>query len=149
MIKWSAKEFIHYPKDLSWHLINIALAALFVLLALWQKNFLLVVLLVIAEILIIIWSIREPKEIDFEISETGLRIENNIKYPFNSLTCFDIQSGAEDLDELLILQKMKFRPIIKIPLPKEQSSQIKEYLLKYLPEKEIEESLLDSLSKLI
>ena len=31
---------------------------------------------------IIIWSIREPKEIDFEISETGLRIENNIKYPF-------------------------------------------------------------------
>lgn len=147
-MKWRAYEFIYYPKTSGWYLVNLLIVLTLILFALWQKNFLLIIFLVIAEILVLVWANREPKELEFELNDKGIRVENNLQYYFNDLEGFAIKEN-EDLSEIFILQKTKFRPVVKIPLPKGLTFQVRNFMLKFLPEKEIEESFLDSLSKII
>ena len=79
-IRWSAPEFHHYEKDVSWYwLVSIATIVV-VIFALIQKNFLFAIFSVIAASLVISWGKKTPETLDFVLSESGLDIGNKKFY---------------------------------------------------------------------
>ena len=60
-IQWHAPEFEYRAKTMSWYWLSILLAVVILALAVWQKNFLFGIFVIVAEILILVWANREPR----------------------------------------------------------------------------------------
>ena len=77
VIEWKAPEFEYREKDVSWYWLSIIAAVVILGAAVWQKNFLFAVFVVIAEILMLVWAGRKPREITFSLNEKGLTMSGN------------------------------------------------------------------------
>ena len=76
----------------------------------------------------------------------GLKIDENI-YAFDHLKSFWIFYDPPEIKFLSIESKKIFMPRIIIPIADENPNKIREFLLKYLPEIEQRESLIDILAR--
>ncbi len=76
-IEWQAPEFEYREKDISWYWLSIIVAVLILSVSVWQKNFLFAAFVVMAEMLILVWAGRKPREISFSLDEKGLTISGN------------------------------------------------------------------------
>ncbi|MDP3892652.1 hypothetical protein, partial [Nocardioides sp.] len=66
-IEWRAPEFYYREKGVSWYWLSIIAAIVILSVSVWQKNFLFAVFVVIAEILMLVWAGRKPREISFSL----------------------------------------------------------------------------------
>ncbi len=153
-ISWQAPEFEYQSKDVSWYWLSIIVAIIVAALAVWQKNFLFAIFVVVAELVIISFAGRFPVVWEFKIDEKGIKISKPNKeegkfYPYEELLSFDIHSAGEEHKELVIKLKSKLKPLFKINIHSKDEEEIKEFLLEFLPREEIHTSVIDSVSKLI
>jgi hypothetical protein len=116
---WVAPEYEFREKTVSWYWISICLAVLLIAFAMWQKNYLFAVFLVIAEILILVWASEEPKLVKFSLSSKTLAVGNKKEYPVHEIEHF----STEDLDHkewalMIIHFHHSFRLALKIHVPK-------------------------------
>ncbi|MEE8131477.1 MAG: AzlD domain-containing protein [Candidatus Paceibacterota bacterium] len=154
VISWRAPEFEYHHKDASWYWLSIIAAIILVALALWQKNFLFVIFVVIAEMVVISLVGRFPPIWEFKISEKGVEIGRPNKkekkfYPYRELESFDIHPAGEEYKELVLKSQSRLKPFFKINIHSKDEEKIKKFFLKFLPQKEIHSSAVDSVSKLI
>src|SRR3989344_6396423 len=135
-IKWSAPEFHYYEKDIIWYWLVLIVPLILVVIALWQKNFLFAVFLIVAALLTITWARRLPKTTDFTLSEKGLDIGGKKFYPYEGLVGFAIVSGDQDtgFDELIVKTKGQLNTLIKIIIISAQGGAIKNLLSRFIPE---------------
>ena len=155
-ISWQAPEFEYRPKDVSWYWLSLIAAIILIALAVWQKNFLFVVFVVIAWLVITSLADRFPTIWKFKIDEKGLNISlpnkksgNDKFYPYEDIEGFDIHYGGEEYKELVLKIKKKFSPYLKINIYAADEEKIKNFLLQRLSKDEYQISLTDSLSNLI
>jgi len=150
-IRWSAPEFHYYEKDIVWYWLVLIVTLILVVIALWQKNFLFAVFLIVAALLTIAWARRTPKTIDFTLSEKGLDIGGKKFYPYEGLTGFAIVSGDQDtgFDELIVKTKGQLNALIKIIIISGESGAIKNLLSRFIPEIEYQESVSDRLARML
>ena len=151
-IKWMAPEFRHYQKDIGWYGLSLLLAIVIFAIALWQKNLLFGIFIIIAEVMILTWSRRLPKDMAFKLDEKGLEIDGNKFYPYENFGEFAIRSLDQQKDrltEIILRKKSRFSPDLRVLVSTSEAEKIKDYLRKFLPEFEYEESLIDHLSKLL
>ncbi|HEY4475515.1 MAG TPA: hypothetical protein VJB92_02215 [Candidatus Paceibacterota bacterium] len=148
-IHWSAPEFHYYEKDAAWYWLVIIGAIVLVGLALWQKNFLFAVFIIIAAILAITWGRKEPPMVDFILSEKGLDIGGKKFYSFESLEGFAIipVRTNEELNELLLKSKNRLSGWIRIIIAAQRADAIKALFRKRLPEVEYQETLTEHISR--
>jgi hypothetical protein len=137
-IEWSAPEYKHKEKSIDF-LWTIGLGALIACgLAIWLGNYLFAVFLVISGASLILFSIRHPEEVHFVIETSGITLGKD-KYPWKEVKGFHIKK-EEDYAVLLIELNKYLLPIYTIPLPLNQIPEVKESLLKIIPNIELEES---------
>lgn len=148
-IKWTAPEFEYHAKGVSWYWISIIIAVVILGLAVWQKNFLFGLFVVIAEVLVLSWSVREPRSLDFVLSEKGLDINKNAFYAYNEIEKFSVEASDADWPSLVFYFRRKLRPTVKIKIPKDLRTPIEKTLKTILPQVEYELSLLDSVEEFI
>ena len=150
-IKWSAPEFHYYDKGVAWYWLVIIATIVVVAIALWQKNFLFAVFAILAAILTVVWGGREPKVIDFILSERGLDIGQKKFYPYETLAGFAVIPTLEnqELDELLIKTKSRLTSWLRIIIAGERREAIKQMLSRCLPEVEYQESLTDHIARIL
>jgi hypothetical protein len=154
-ISWQAPEFEYRPKDVSWYWLSLIIAIILIALAVWQKNFLFVVFVVIAWLVVSSFSNRFPTIWEFKIDEKGLNISlpnkksGNKFYPYEDIGGFDIHTGGEEYKELVFKVKNKFSPYLKINIRAGDEEKIKNFLLQRLSKEEYQVSLADSLANLI
>ena len=150
-ITWEAPEFEHRERNLSWYWTSIALAAAIIAFAVFQKNFLFGLFIVVAEILIIVWGDRMPRMVSFSLSEKGIEIENEKIRLFSEMESFSIDESPKDglWDVLVFHFHGKFKLPLIVHLPKEKLEEIRSSIKKTLKEIDYEPSFLDSLEKLI
>ena len=150
-IKWSAPEYHHYEKDISWYWLVAILGIILTAIALWQKNFLFAVFVIIAALLAINWGRRKPEIVDFILSEKGLDIGGKKNYPYESLEGFAIIELPEnsELNELVFKTRGRLNAWLKIIIANQRRDAIKEMLGQHVPEIEYQESLADHISKLL
>lgn len=147
-IIWQAPEFKYRYKDVSWYWISVIAASILALIAIWQKNLLFVVFVIIAEITIIFWAKQIPQNLHFKIDKKGVYIDKIRFYSYEDLAGFHI-SEEDGEGELILKTKRKFHPFTKILLENCDIPKIKEFLKERLEEIEYEPSLADHIGKMI
>ena len=145
LLEWEALEYAEHKKgtDLYWYL---ALAAVLLLIfAVYQRSFLFGALVVIGWFTIMLYSTRAPRIITISIREQGILVEQNL-YPWTNIKSFWIFPAKKELSLEL---KKTLMPHVKIPLGDTNHQTARETILKFVPEKEQEESLLENISDLL
>lgn len=150
-IEWHAPEFEYRERNVAWYWISIVIAAALIAFAVWQKNFLFGLFIVIAEMLVIIWGNRMPHTIAFLLTDKGVRIEPEKFHTFSEMENFSVDETHPDesWDTVIFHFHGKFKLPLMIKLPKEKLEEVKTHIKKTLKEIDYDPSLLDSLEKLI
>lgn len=155
-ISWTAPEFEYEPKDVSWYWLSLIISIILLGVAIWQKNFLFAIFIVIAWLIVINMARRLPSFWEFKIDEGGILIhlaqkpdESNKFYAWQDIEGFDIHGGINDYKELVIRLKSKLSPFIKINFQNEKENEIAAFCSKFIPRQEYEESAADHLARLI
>ena len=133
-ITWEAPEFIYHEKTALWYWTSIALALFFLALALYGQNFLFAVFVVLAEVLLVVWSREIPPTVEFSVTNDGVSIGAKKFYRFEELASFsllDSKHGAE----LVLRHKGRLGQYVKIPLTDEHLELVESALLEKLPKK--------------
>lgn len=148
-IKWQAPEFFYYQKDVSWYWLVLILGVILVAFALWQKNFLFAVFVVIAMFLLFYWGRSEPRSVEFKLNEKGLEIDKKF-HPYEDFVYFSVNENSEinSLNQLNLKTKNRLRSLISIYVEKEKMGVVKKKLSRYLEEIKYEENLIDVFLKL-
>ncbi len=152
VISWEAPEFEHRERDVLWYFFMAVVAALLVLLALWQKNFLFVVFVLIAIATLFVWSKRAPRVHRVVIDERAVAIGNFPPHALDSFVGFMIVPARQDNPEwgkLLLQSKRRLSTHLTILVPRGKLTQIADRLLRQIPQLEYEESATDALIRLL
>ncbi|MBM3281663.1 MAG: hypothetical protein FJY91_02940 [Candidatus Harrisonbacteria bacterium] len=143
-INWQAPEYEYYEKKAHWYWAVIGTSFLLLLYCYFSSNPLFAVFVVLSAVLIIYWGKKEPRMIDFELSEEHIRLNNKIY----SLKLFD--AYHLDFDHLVLRKKSHLLPYLKIRIHAQDKEDI-EYALerKRMPTFEYNETVEDVFSHLI
>jgi hypothetical protein len=137
-IEWSAPEYDHKEHSTDWFwtmgLITLAVCVL----AVWIRNYLFAVFIFISGCCLAMFNIRHPQEISFIIETEGITMGRD-KYSWKNIKSFDIKKDGKN-PKLLIQTSKYFLPVYTIPIPANLIGQIRESLLKFVPNAELEES---------
>lgn len=148
-IEWTAPEFVKYKKNKNWFVWLIIIFSIILIIAIFLlKNLLFSMVLVFAAFIIYIYAKKEPREIKFIVSGKGVQIDNTV-YKFDELKSFWIFYNPPEVKEISIRSKKKFVPYIKIPLGDQNPAEIRRLLLKFLPERRHQESVIDDWARKI
>jgi len=147
-LEWTAPEFTKYKKNKSWFIWLIFFALVIIIIAIIFKNFLWVVLTILAVFTIYIYATKEPRKIKFSISGKGIQIDQKI-YKFENLKSFWIFYDPPEVKEISLRSKKVLMPYIKIPLGDQNPVEIRKLLLNFLPEKKHKESIIDEWARKI
>ncbi len=150
-VKWHAPEFEHRERNVSWYWISMIVAAAIIAFAVWQKNFLFGLFIVIAEMLVIVWGNRTPRIIPFLLTDKGVRIEPGKLHLFSEMESFSVDEALhdEEWDTVIFHFHGTFKLPLIIKLPKEKREEVRTHVKKTLKETDYEPSFLDSLEKII
>lgn len=146
-LSWEAPDFIYHEKDVSWYWLSIIIATLLAAYGLWQKNFLFILFVVVAEIIIIGWARKWPTLFHFLLNERGVSINNKEISLWSELENFAILE-MEEISEIA-LKKDGVASTLKLFAPNEKLKEIKDFLTRRLPETDHDESLIESISRAI
>ncbi len=146
LISWTAPEFIRYEKGHGWFIALGIIGLTLVVVALFMKNYLFVLIIVLTIFLIYIQGLKHPQKIKFAISNEGVLIGEK-EYLYAELKSFWIFEEPEQI--LSLLTKKITQPQLSIPLGDQNSKEIRKALIKFIPEKKQEETLSDIIARKI
>ena len=147
-IEWIAPEFEQYEKSKSWFITTGLIAGALFLLAIFTKNLLFALMIALAYFVISTYASKKPREIKLSITPKGIKIEQTL-YNFENLRSFWLFYDPPEVKELSIRSKKTIMPYIKIPLGEQDPVEVRQMLIKYLPERKHKESLVDNLARQI
>ena len=138
LLTWWAYEYPLKERGSDWFWsLGILTLSLFVT-AILLKNFLFAVLILISGVLLVLFSLRKPRVVTFEIFDNGILIEKHM-YLFKDLDAFFIDQTHPE--KLLLQSKRLLVPILALPLENTDPHHVREIMEGKLKEKELEESL--------
>ena len=147
-IIWIAPEFEYRPKDVGWYWMSIIVAAFFILAAIWQKNFLFAIFIIVAEAMMLYWARQLPPHIEFKLDDKGLLLGKNKFHAYEEMSGFSVIEKMGSW-ELILKTKERIQPFIKISIFENDAEDIKKLLKERLEEMEFPESIVDHISKII
>ncbi|HDO23648.1 MAG TPA: hypothetical protein ENG99_00300 [bacterium] len=147
-IEWRAPEYEYMKKTADWFWIVGIVTLALISAAIFLGNVHFAILAGLAGFSIALYGARKPKTINFSISSKGIQIGNKI-YDYENLNSFWINYAPPHRKELIIESNKTFMPHINIMLGETNPEKIHEYLLQFLKEEKIEESLIITIARLI
>lgn len=145
-ISWEAPEFVKYEKEPSWVFWLFIFILVPAIYAVFTKNFLLVIILVLSGFLLYSYGNRDPKIIKFSVTPKGVIIDSRL-YSFNNLKSFWIFYNPPEVKEISLRSRKTFMSYIKVPLGDQDPVKIRKILIKYLSERKQNESAIEELSR--
>ena len=133
IISWDFLEFERPERSKSWYLFFVLAIGVLLGIAVYQVNFLFAVIIIIAAITFIHVSSREPRNLTFVVDKSGVRV-SDVYLPYSRIHSFYLIVN-EDIKKLFIEPRSIAKPRLAIMLNDDQDpEEIKEILLKYIPE---------------
>lgn len=137
-VSWKAFEYLKKEKTTDWYWAVIIIALSIAVIAYMLEDGFFSILIVIATITLLMFSMRDPQILDISIDQRGLIIGKDM-YPFATLECFWVDISDEHSHKVLFRSKKVFMPLTVVPLDEYHHLDIRDFLLQYLPEKEMHE----------
>ncbi len=148
LLKWEALEYEYIPKSNNWFWSVGIIAASAALASILLGNMLFAILVMIAALSIILYGVKRPKKVMFSFASRGFQIGNRL-YPYENLRSFWIHYEPPAKKLMTIEPKKLFMPTMLIPLGNADPNIIREHLLKFLKEERHEESITQTISRLL
>jgi len=140
--EWEAPEFEKRGKAKSWFIFPAILTIILGIIALLTDNILFLIFIILAFVVFYMYANKEPRILKFKINEKGVEIDGRI-HDFDSLRSFWLFYSPPEEKELSFRSKKTFFPYIRIPLADQNPNELRNFLLKFLPEKHHRESIID------
>lgn len=148
-ISWEAPEFEYREKSLGWYWLSMLAAAAVLGFAIFEKNFLFGVFVIIAEILVLVWANRAPDTVVFTLTDKGLAAGETTFYALGDIERFGIADSGKTWSVFVLSLKRPIRPAARVNVPNEKVPAVRNALRSAIPEEEIKESLTDALEKFL
>ena len=142
---WTSPEFIKKERSRAWFWIIGAAGLLFLIAALWMKNYVFAIIIPLFVFVIFSQAFKEPEEIELLISNEGMGHGENFT-PFKEMKSFWV-FREKDLPYVSIKMGKNLKPNLFIPIQNEDPEKIQEILIKFIPLEEQEESMMDNLAE--
>ncbi len=134
IIGWAVPEFEKHDRSRAWYIVAVLMVLAMMVFALAANNFLFAVIIVLASLIIILHTGREPEMINFSITDEGIQIGRHF-YDYDEIKNFAIvYKPREGVKNLYFEFKIPLRHRLTVPLMDKNPLPIRENLLKYLPE---------------
>ncbi len=137
-ITWKTLEFEKKARHPDWLWTVGLISVLGAVLCFFYGNIFFGIFLIIAGAVVILYALRDPKELTITLNESGITI-NELALDYKAVTAFWLdESGKED--KLLLLVKGTFVPQLSLPIVGVRAQDIRDLLSKYTKEEEMRES---------
>ncbi len=147
-LTWKAPEYEHRPKESAWFWTSIVIAILLVAFAVWQRNVLFGLFVVVAEILMIILGNKEPNEVTVTVDSRGVKIGEHKFYPRSHIEAFSlVEHDHTDWFDLYFLIDRRYIPTISIHVPGHLVRELRPRLQALYPEYDHQESFVETLER--
>ncbi len=147
-IGWKAPEFEYREKTADWFwIVGIATIALIVLAFIFE-NILLGILAALGGFSVSLYGAKKPKMVSIKIGPKGIQIGDRM-FDYENLESFWINYDPPQKKELIVKSKKTFMPHIKIMLQDENPKKIRDFLLGFMNEEKIDESLTTTIMNII
>ncbi|MFA6227407.1 MAG: hypothetical protein WC631_02945 [Candidatus Paceibacterota bacterium] len=139
-IIWHALEYKRKEKTADWYwavgIISVCIAGI----AIFLHDTLFAVFIILAVITLIMFSRREPKVMEVELNDRGLKVDKE-HYHYISLESFWVDNTDEKEPKIILRSKKTISPLIVIPIEEYNHEDVRNFLLEKLSEKEMHEPL--------
>ena len=139
-IQWHAPEYFFYTKSREWFIALSIVALALLVVAVFLKDFLFAVVIVVGAVALALHAKHPPREIEAEVNRTGLLV-NQTFYPYSSLQSFWIDQHNRRGPKLLARSQKLLMPLIIVPLGEQDVDVVHGFLENYLPQQEQYEPL--------
>jgi hypothetical protein len=137
-ISWQVLEYKRKEKTTDWYWAVIIITLSIVIISFFLHDTLFALLIIVATVSLLLFSFKEPKIISINIDRRGITVEKEM-YPFATLEAFWVDILDEDEPKMILRSKKKVLPLIIFPIEEQHHLDVRDFLLKYLPEVEMYE----------
>jgi len=146
---WETSEYEFKEKRKDWYWIVGTVALALIVLAVILQNYLFAFLIAIGAFLMISLAAKKPLSLPVEISEHGVKVFNEA-YTYDSIFNFWITYNKKNEPLLLLLTDRRVSPVISLTINADiDSMELREYLLNFIEEQEMKQSLTDRIIDII
>ncbi len=154
-ISWRINEPALVPKNSQWYWAFAIFGLAIIVFSILLQNYLLIIIVALVALIFYSSKNKKPEIINFLLDAEGLHIGKKL-YHYDNFESFwifparaDLETGTTTLEdrEMAFRYKRDLMPLLILPFHNNDETPIKKILLKYLPENEEEESLIDLLRK--
>jgi hypothetical protein len=146
--EWEAPEYEHHERSNDWYWAMGIFAVALIVVAFLFKSVLFGLLVMLGGFSLGLYSVRKPTMVSFNIGPRGVGIGDRV-YFFEDLKSFWVRYDPPHVKELVIESKKAVMPHITIPLADSDPVAVRTYLLRFLPEEKIDESLIVTVGRLL
>ncbi len=144
-LEWEAYEYTHHERTSDWFwAVGILTVGLFAV-AIIMSNYLFALFILLAGFTVMLYGAKQPRKMTFTLTHNGIQVDNKL-YLYDSLKSFWIFYNPPLHKELSLETEKALVPHIRIPLDDMDPVEVRRHLLKFLPEKRQEESLIEIMS---
>lgn len=145
-LSWRAPEYVYTEKSADWYWIVGVVSVSFALIAIILNNVIFGILILVSTITLTLYASRPPREIEIELSQTGVKIGAGRDgfHPYETLESFWIELDTPH-PKLIIKQKQKISMYLTVLLEEMSPEEIEDYLDDHLPKVEHHEPFLEKL----
>lgn len=151
LLSWRFPEFQRYDRSGVWYAIMGAVGILALIWALWDRNFLFALIVLMGAAMLYAQSRRTPRELACTVYEDGIRVGETL-HPYKNIKRFWIVYHPQENVKALYLDfNSALRPNLPIPLMDMNPVKVRSALLPYVKEDlgEEDEPTLDEISRLL
>lgn len=138
-LEWQAYEYTPKKNSSDWYWTVGIVAVTVAIISIFFSNIIFAIFVIIAAASLALFTLRHPSTHSYEINEKGIRVENRF-YPYDTLDAFWIEDYGH-VPKVLIKSQKTFMPLIVMPIGDVHPADIRDFLLGYLPEKQLSEPL--------
>ena len=145
-VNWEAQECIQLDRSKKWYvalgLVSIVLAGL----SIWLGEWSFAVLVILAAVALVIYTVRPPRILHYSLSDTGL-VEEGKTYSLDEYRSFGVIKVGTKQYAIALTPKKKLRPRNLVYFPRESGEDIVDFLGMRLPMEEINLDIIDRIAE--
>lgn len=148
LFHWQAPEFEVYEKDRRWiSYIALVLTAI-IAYAVYTDSPIMAITFVLIGVVSYIYMHKEPRVLDFALTSEGIVAGREI-YKFENVKSFWIFYEPDGTKVISLHTKSFLPPYVHIPIHEENPVELREIIMRYVPEIKQEKGMMDTLERLL
>lgn len=133
-IQWEIPEYEKYERDRRWYIIAAIIALGLIAYAIFTRNYLFALIIVIIAFIVITRDGQEPLVVNFSLESTGIYVGQRF-YSYDTFKSFSVVFRPKDnIKNLYLNFKNTMRPHLSIPLKEANPIDVRNFLLRFLAE---------------